>query len=275
MQRRLLLTCGALLVLILSPHDWTSAQGRSAIRVSAASSASKSSPVLRAKGSGPHTTQTFMVPHMWDLQWSYLCSKQKKPGIFRVFTYRDNGHRLSVQPVIQRGIRGHGTEYYHRGGSLYLVIKSDCNWSVNVLRPVLAGAPQPTRTPPPTSRPADTPTPASVPTPSPAPTLAPTPAPVPTRAAVALLDIQGTGQQTTQTFTTPGTEWTIAWAYNCAAFGSQGNFIINIYTDAGGFVLGGVNELGESGSRVEYHHGGGSFYLEINSECAWHVIVYG
>lgn len=119
------------------------------------------------------------------------------------------------------------------------------------------------------------PTPTTVPptatsTPLPPPTATPTP-----RKPIVLLDMQGSGQQTTQEFTTPTNEWAIAWAYDCSNFGTQGNFIVNIYTPDGGMVIGGVNELGENGNRVEYQHQGGTFYLEINSECAWHVVVYG
>jgi hypothetical protein len=36
-----------------------------------------------------------------------------------------------------------------------------------------------------------------------------------------------------------------------------------------------VNELGASGSDTEYYHSGGTFYLEVNSECSWTVQVKG
>ena len=36
-----------------------------------------------------------------------------------------------------------------------------------------------------------------------------------------------------------------------------------------------VNQLGKSGSDVEHYHNGGAYYLEMNSECKWHVTVKG
>jgi hypothetical protein len=53
--------------------------------------------------------------------------------------------------------------------------------------------------------------------------------------------------------------------------------------DAPGFVkdaaggLGGVaaNEPGNRGASVSHMHQAGTFFLEINSKCAWHVIVKG
>ena len=35
----------------------------------------------------------------------------------------------------------------------------------------------------------------------------------------------------------------------------------------------GVNQLGASGSDTEYYHTGGNYYLEVNSECDWHIKV--
>lgn len=32
-----------------------------------------------------------------------------------------------------------------------------------------------------------------------------------------------------------------------------------------------ANQLSNSGHDINYEHSGGSVYLEINSECAWHV----
>jgi hypothetical protein len=115
----------------------------------------------------------------------------------------------------------------------------------------------------------------SVPQASIIPTAAPTATPFQSTNKSVLLDMEGSGQQTTQLFTTSGSEWTIGWAYDCSNFGNRGNFIINIQKQDGSYFAGGVNELGMSGNRVEYLHQGGTFYLSINSECNWHIRVVG
>jgi hypothetical protein len=96
-------------------------------------------------------------------------------------------------------------------------------------------------------------------------------APAPTT----LLDVSGSGIKTTQAFTV-GPTWAMTWSYDCSAFGSRGNFIVNVMTtDGHGSRNAGTNQLGTGGSDVEHFHVGGTFYLEINSECGWHVTVQG
>lgn len=99
---------------------------------------------------------------------------------------------------------------------------------------------------------------------------------IPARALSILLDIQGAGTKTTQTFTV-GDTWDMAWAYNCASFSDgSGNFIVNVMTPNGQLSSnGGTNQLGTSANDIEHFHQGGTFYLEINSECSWHVKVAG
>ncbi len=92
-----------------------------------------------------------------------------------------------------------------------------------------------------------------------------------------LLNIKGNGTKTTQTFITAGA-WDLSYTYDCSNFGAQqGNFIVYVYNSDGSMSLSntGVNQLGKSGSDVNHYHTGGSFYLTINSECAWTVTVTG
>jgi len=102
-----------------------------------------------------------------------------------------------------------------------------------------------------------------------------TPAPSTAPAALkVLLDKRGSGINQTPKFTAGG-DWEIDWSYDSSSFGSDGNFAIVVYQGDG--TLSGIaaNQLGAKGSDVAYEHQGGTYYLEMNSECNWHVIVKG
>lgn len=106
------------------------------------------------------------------------------------------------------------------------------------------------------------------------PTLAASPVPSPSPQV--LLNISGSGTKTTQKFTTSGQDWDLAWTYNCAAFGDSGNFIVDVKnSDGSSSDNQGVNQLGANGADTEHFHSGGTFYLEVNSECSWTVKVIG
>jgi hypothetical protein len=92
-----------------------------------------------------------------------------------------------------------------------------------------------------------------------------------------LLDIEGEGTKTTQKFTTQGNDWDLAWTYDCSNFGERGNFIVGIKPGDGAMFSSnnGVNQLGPKGSDVEHYHSGGTYYLEVNSECRWHIVAKG
>jgi hypothetical protein len=98
----------------------------------------------------------------------------------------------------------------------------------------------------------------------------------PAAAPQTLLDINGNGSKSTEKFTTQG-DWDLRYSYDCSSFGGQGNFQVYIYNGDGSpsFANSGVNQLGASGSDVDHYHTGGTFYLVVNSECAWHVQVIG
>ena len=91
---------------------------------------------------------------------------------------------------------------------------------------------------------------------------------------VVLLDKTGSGINTTKKFTAAA-EWVIAWSYNCASFGGSGNFSVSVYNGDGSLSDIAVNELGAKGSDTTNENQGGTYYLEMNSECNWHVIVKG
>ncbi len=82
----------------------------------------------------------------------------------------------------------------------------------------------------------------------------------------------GTTGQTSQ-FTESGA-WSMAWSYNCASFGSSGNFNVNVNQPSGDLAFDqGPNELGTSGSGTDHYSDTGTFSLEIDSECQWTINV--
>jgi len=92
-------------------------------------------------------------------------------------------------------------------------------------------------------------------------------------APVVLWQQSGSGQASGQQFTVPAKDkgWNEVWTYNCASFGSSGNFIstINGYGGASSTTDGGANELGASGSSANHYYDTGTFSIDINSECDW------
>lgn len=98
-----------------------------------------------------------------------------------------------------------------------------------------------------------------------------TPPPASTPAAPAgpqvLLTAKGNGIKNLPAFTTTGS-WTLAYAYNCSAFGGQGNFAV---TDSGDNFNVYVNELGAKGSDTQALDTTGRIKLEVNSECTWTI----
>jgi hypothetical protein len=77
----------------------------------------------------------------------------------------------------------------------------------------------------------------------------------------------------TADFTQSG-PWTMAWTYDCSAFGSQGNFSVDINQPAGDETEDlGTNELGDGGSGTDYYYDTGTFSLSVISECDWSITV--
>jgi hypothetical protein len=68
--------------------------------------------------------------------------------------------------------------------------------------------------------------------------------------------------------------WTLTWSYDCSAFGSQGNFSVNVNQPSDDLTDDlGVNELGNGGNGVDYYYDSGQFSLDVISECTWSVTV--
>jgi hypothetical protein len=112
---------------------------------------------------------------------------------------------------------------------------------------------------------------------------APAPAPsatrktqVPTLKLRTIATFTGSGIQNTPQFTVGGNgTWKLLWAYNCASFGSSGNFIVSTddMNDPNGVD---VNELNTHGHGATYaYDDAGRHFLSVNSECNWRVRVIG
>jgi len=111
--------------------------------------------------------------------------------------------------------------------------------------------------------------PTTTPKTSPPTTTPPTKPPIP----VVLWSQSGSGIQSGPQFTVPSGDkgWDEIWTYNCANFGSSGNFVSSItgYGNAAGTTDTGTNQLGASGSGTNHYYDTGTFAIQINSECAW------
>ena len=97
-----------------------------------------------------------------------------------------------------------------------------------------------------------------------------------TMAPQVLLNLQGSGQESTDQFTVGlvAGQWYLGWAYNCANVGYEGNF--NYFVDEGtspDFNDNGPNQLGMSGSGVEHYYDTGTFNLQISTACNWAIKV--
>jgi hypothetical protein len=97
-----------------------------------------------------------------------------------------------------------------------------------------------------------------------------------------LLDVKGSGSNTTQKFSAAG-DWNLEWSYDCTAGLSlsdgQCSFIVHIKDSSSSFSRNqGVTQLAKKGQGVEHYHAGGTFYLEVQLCCvqgSWAVKVIG
>jgi hypothetical protein len=66
----------------------------------------------------------------------------------------------------------------------------------------------------------------------------------------------------------------VAYTFDCSSFGLPGNFILNAVDPSTGDNQFLANALAMNGSAISYAYtAGGTYHLEINSECAWTVQV--
>jgi hypothetical protein len=84
------------------------------------------------------------------------------------------------------------------------------------------------------------------------------------------------GNKTTKIFTTQGKNWDLQWSFDCASLGDNGNFSVKVMRASGGALENAVVEkINDHDSGVEHYTQGGSFFLQVVSECQWTVKVTG
>jgi hypothetical protein len=144
-------------------------------------------------------------------------------------------------------------------------------------------APAPTVT---VANPAPTVTVTSTANPAPAATVTVTATP---RAAVAagsspasgvLITFSGSGIRNSAPFVVNSSAVTARYSYDCSAFGSSGNFIADLISGSPSSLdyddQSIANELGSGGSQTSTIYPadqGGSYHLEVNSECSWSITL--
>ena len=130
-----LVLISSVIVLFIFLDDWRINLGRSISSADTHANQREASnvPLLSLSGSGMKSTQTLSVPQEWSLAWTYDCSSFGQEGNFIVSVYNSDGTPSDVSGVNQLGRSGSDTEYFHQGGNLYLVVNSECRWTIRVL----------------------------------------------------------------------------------------------------------------------------------------------
>jgi hypothetical protein len=83
------------------------------------------------QGSGTKQTQKFTAASDWDLEWSYDCSNFGQQGNFIVTVYDSDGTMsFDNTAVNQLGKSGSDVQHYHKGGTYYLSVNSECSWHI-------------------------------------------------------------------------------------------------------------------------------------------------
>jgi hypothetical protein len=83
---------------------------------------------------GNKTTKLFTPQGKdWDLQWSFDCTSLGDSGNFSARVMRQGGGALENAVVEKINDHDSGTEHYHQGGTLYLQVVSECQWTVKVV----------------------------------------------------------------------------------------------------------------------------------------------
>ena len=101
-------------------------------------------------------------------------------------------------------------------------------------------------------------------------------APAAPPAAKTLLEADANGNTKTKQFTTQGAEWTLNWSFDCAVLGDSGIFNVKVMAaDGKESANPPVEKIDAANSGVEHYKQGGTFYLDVISECPWHIRVDG
>ncbi len=104
--------------------------------------------------------------------------------------------------------------------------------------------------------------------------------PRPPAAPVVLVNLSGSGIRNSAPFTVSSGTLTVSYSYNCASFGGRGNFVADLLSGNQSSLNSDdqsiANALGSSGAATTHVYPtmvGSKYYLSVNSECSWTVIV--
>jgi hypothetical protein len=93
-----------------------------------------------------------------------------------------------------------------------------------------------------------------------------------------LLQVSGSSDQMTSTFVVPS-EWSLSYSYDCTDFCGSGGGDLSIYirTPDGSYSRDNspltTSPSGGAASATKHYHTGGTFYLDVVSDCRWAVNV--
>jgi hypothetical protein len=88
-----------------------------------------------------------------------------------------------------------------------------------------------------------------------------------------VMDKGGSGNNKTPSFAISG-GWEIDWSYDCTNLGHSATFQITVYESGSNAQVDiAAIALGAKGPGVAFEDHGGTYYLQVTSECNWRVIV--
>jgi hypothetical protein len=87
-----------------------------------------------------------------------------------------------------------------------------------------------------------------------------------------LLRTSGNGANTTEKFKA-GSDWDIAYTFDCSAANGVDIFQLYIYNGDGDLTGVGANTQARKGNEVTHQHDSGTHYVQVNSACKWTLKV--
>jgi hypothetical protein len=87
--------------------------------------------LLVASGRGVRTLPKFQTTKPWNLSWAYDCAGVSPEAQFQIFP-TDADPNVVLDAVDQITARGQGTGRYTATGNLYLIVNTQCAWTLRV-----------------------------------------------------------------------------------------------------------------------------------------------
>ncbi len=84
--------------------------------------------VFQLSANGTRSTRPFTVKDRWELRWD------AKGSSFQVYELKPDGEPIGFAPAAAQTKPGSGSSYRPKGGTLYLRILSDGDWTITVVQ---------------------------------------------------------------------------------------------------------------------------------------------